>query len=196
MAVSSHSRPPRRLTDREVARLVAAGRRLGYPLGTLVEVMALTGAPPRATRFMRWADIAPDQTAWTPRPQRDEAAPPTTVPLVPDVAKLLEAVPARDKAYVFAGPTGRACADNARKRVVIARAAGLEDFEFADLWHTLQSELSHPDRRETLEGWAGLIHSLLSPPDQPKGHDAPPRPADLPTPASEDDSGTHGSSQR
>jgi integrase len=53
----TQAHPPRRLKDDEVARVVSAARRLGYPIGTLVEMMVLTGAPPRATRFMRWADI-------------------------------------------------------------------------------------------------------------------------------------------
>lgn len=185
MATPAVSRPPRRLKDHEVARVVAAGRRLGYPLGTLAEVLALTGAPPRAARFMRWADIDHDRAIWTPRAQKEEPATSGAVPLVPEVLKLLNAVPARDHAYVFAGPTGRACADDARKRGIIAKAAGLDDFEFADIWHTLHSELSHPERRETLENWARLIQSLLAPPEQPDMTLPVPREKPLPQPTSE-----------
>ena len=58
----TESYPPRRLKDQDVARVVSAARRLGYPIGTLVEMMVLTAAPPRATRFMRWADI--DRDHW------------------------------------------------------------------------------------------------------------------------------------
>lgn len=161
------SRPPRRLTDDEIARTVAAGRRLGYPIGTLVETMALTGAPPRATRFMRWADINREQALWQPRPQKNEDPVTEPVPLVSDVLKLLDGVPARDHDYVFAGPSGKACADNARKRGVIARAAGLSDLELADIWHTVKAEIRHPEKREVLENWAELIQSLIAPPDQP-----------------------------
>jgi len=156
------------LKDEEVARVVSAARRLGYPIGTLVEMMVLTGAPPRATRFMRWADIDRDQALWQPRPQQGEGALEEPVPLVANALKLLDGVPARDHAYVFSGPSGKACADNPRKRGVIAKAAGLDGFDLGDIWHTMQSEIRHPEKRETLENWAGLIQSLIAPPHQPE----------------------------
>ncbi len=162
------SYPPRRLKDQEVARVVSAARRLGYPIGTLVEMMVLTAAPPRATRFMRWADIDRDQALWQPRPQQGEEVLETPVPLVASALKLLDGVPGKDHAYVFSGPSGKACADNARKRGVIAKTAGLESFELGDIWHTMQSEIRHPEKRETLENWAGLIQSLIAPPRQPE----------------------------
>ncbi len=183
MNATSYSRPPRLLKEHEVARVVAAGRRLGYPFGTLAEVMALTGGPPRAARFMRWTDINREEAVWTPRAQKDEPAPPESLPLVPDVLKLLDAVPVQDHTYVFAGPTGKACADNARKRAVIAKAAGLDNFEFADVWHTLQSDLNHPEQRETLENWASLILSMIAPPNQPDTETSPPADKAQPEPA-------------
>lgn len=164
------SHPPRRLKDHEVARVVSAARRLGYPIGTLVEMMVLTGAPPRATRFMRWVDIDRDQAIWQPRPQRGEEALEEPVPLVANALKLLDGVPARDHAYVFTGPSGKACADNARKRRVIAKAAGLDGLELSDIWHTMQSEIRHPEKRDTLENWAGLIQSMIAPPHQPESN--------------------------
>jgi len=164
----TQAHPPRRLKDEEVARVVSAARRLGYPIGTLVEMMVLTGAPPRATRFMRWADIDRDQALWQPRPQQGEGALEEPVPLVANALKLLDGVPARDHAYVFSGPSGKACADNPRKRGVIAKAAGLDGFDLSDIWHTMQSEIRHPEKRETLENWAGLIQSLIAPPHQPE----------------------------
>ena len=164
----TESYPPRRLKDQDVARVVSAARRLGYPIGTLVEMMVLTAAPPRATRFMRWADIDRDQALWQPRPQQGEEVLETPVPLVASALKLLDGVPGKDHAYVFSGPSGKACADNARKRGVIAKTAGLESFELGDIWHTMQLEIRHPEKRETLENWAGLIQSLIAPPRQPE----------------------------
>lgn len=156
----TETRSPRSLTVEDITRLVGAARRMGFPLGPIVETLALTAAPPRAVRFMRWADIDRAAATWTPRHQGDAPGP---IPLVPDMQKLLDAVPQAGHRYVFAGRSGKAAADSARRRAVLARAAGLPDFELADIWHSLRAELRHPEKREVLESWSALIRDLLAP---------------------------------
>jgi integrase len=81
------------LDDRELTLIVRAARRLGYPFGTYVLLLVLTGLRRNEAATLRWEDINPTNGVIVLSPERMKARRPHVVPLAPAVVDLFAHCP-------------------------------------------------------------------------------------------------------
>jgi integrase len=81
------------LDDRELALVMRAARRLGYPFGTYVQLLVLTGLRRSEAATLRWTDIDLASGVIAILPERMKARRPHVAPLTPTVLDLLTHCP-------------------------------------------------------------------------------------------------------
>jgi integrase len=81
------------LTDEELFAFWRAASRLGYPNGTLLQMLLLTGQRKNECAAAHWREFNIGQKTWTIPPERFKSAASHTVPLTDDVLALLRTLP-------------------------------------------------------------------------------------------------------
>lgn len=91
------------LTDEEVRLLWKASDNLGWPFGSFVKALILTGQRRGEVAGMRWADIDldGDEPFWTLPREATKADRLHTVPLAPQVVDLIKTLPRMEGGFVF-----------------------------------------------------------------------------------------------
>lgn len=87
---TSRDRTP---SDSELALILRAADSLGYPFGTFFTLRAFTGQRRDEVAGWRWSELDEDLTLWTLPPSRTKNGRPHYVPIVPEVRKILLALP-------------------------------------------------------------------------------------------------------
>jgi integrase len=95
------------LTDAELRALWRAAESLGYPLGPLFQLLALTGQRKSEVAVARWREFDLDKKLWTIPPERMKGGAAHVVPLTDDVLTILAALPRFKKGdYLFSTTYG------------------------------------------------------------------------------------------
>jgi integrase len=87
---TSRDRTP---VDFELALILRAAAKLGYPFGTFFTLRTFTGQRREEVAGWRWSELDEDLTLWTLPPSRTKNGRPHYVPIVPEVRKILLALP-------------------------------------------------------------------------------------------------------
>ena len=95
------------LQDNEVFTLWAAFDRLGYPFGSLMQMLLVTGQRLGEGRYMRWSDIDKDKTLWTLPRELTKADRSHEVPLSALALEILDELPRFAGDYVFTTTGGK-----------------------------------------------------------------------------------------
>jgi integrase len=123
-----HSRD-RLLSDDEAVRLWRAAERLGYPFGSFVHTLMLTGARRSEVQAMTWSEIDLKRKEWTIPRARAKGKEAYVAPLVDDMVALLESVPRFRGEYVFSHTFGKTPLS------ISSRTKKMLDREMADIGH-------------------------------------------------------------
>jgi integrase len=81
------------LSDVELACVLQAAAELGWPFGTFVQLLALTGQRRNEVAGMRWSEIDTASSTWTIPAARTKNGRVHDVPLAPQVVAILDRVP-------------------------------------------------------------------------------------------------------
>jgi integrase len=144
-------RPRARTPDAaELALILRAARRLGYPDGVFVQVLLFCGVRRSEAAGMRWAELDLAAGTWTIPGARMKNGKPFSLPLAPAMVELLAAVPrVAGSPYVFtssgAGAFTSYSRSKARLDATIRELNGgtpLEGWSWHDLRRSYRSGLS------------------------------------------------------
>jgi integrase len=96
------------LTDTEMRATWRAADRLGYPYGSIIQMLALTGQRRSEVAQASWSEIDLKKKLWTIAPQRMKSGAAHIVPLSADAMKLLQSLPRyNDGDFIFSLKFGR-----------------------------------------------------------------------------------------
>ena len=126
------------LQDTEGFTLWAAWGRLGYPFGSLMKMLLVTGQRLGEVRHMRWSDIDKDNKLWTLPRELTKADRSHEVPLSALALKILDGLPHFAGEYVFTTTGGErpvAGISKAKKRAekFVAELVEQKPEEFSDV---------------------------------------------------------------
>ncbi len=138
-------------SDRELALIFQAAGVLGYPYGTLVQLLALTGARLREVAELRWSELDPELTTWVLPSARSKNGIQHEIPIVPAVQDILAGLPRFGTDFVFTTNGTRAVAGfSLYKRRLDRTIASLNGGMPLAPWR------QHDLRRSTASGMARL----------------------------------------
>jgi integrase len=152
------TREPRQrtLTDDELRAFWRATDRMGYPFGSMLRVLALTGQRKTEVSDARWPEFDLEAGLWTVPPERFKSGSTHLVSLVPDVVALLRGLPRFKRGdYLFSTTFGTKPVDGFSKakarldrlmleklREAHGEKAKLPPFVVHDLRRTVRTRLS------------------------------------------------------
>jgi integrase len=128
------------LTDEELRVLWGAAENMGYPWGPFVQMLMLTGQRRTEVAHARWTEI--DSGIWVIPSTRYKTGAAHSVPIVPELRRLLDSISYSDCDYLFTsnGRTPIAAFSKAKRRIDAAMQA--EDWTFHDVRRTMRTHLS------------------------------------------------------
>lgn len=140
---SKHVSRDRVLTEYELSKVWSAADHMGYPYGTVVELLILTAQRRNEVAGMRWSDLNFESNTWTIPGDRNKSGRPQIVPLTDDVLQILEGLPRTHSELVFPG-RGR---DNpvsgwSKWKRQIDKISGVEEWRLHDLRRTAASMMA------------------------------------------------------
>lgn len=131
------------LNETEIVAVLKAARQLGYPFGTIVELLLLTGQRSGEVIGMRWSELDLKGKAWRIPGQRTKNSHGQFVPLTPRVRALLRTVPRGESDFLFPGRgyTDRALTGVSRRKIAFDRLCGIQYWTLHDLRRTTSTYL-------------------------------------------------------
>ena len=146
------------LADDEIAHVWQAAEKVGYPFGSIVRLLLLTGQRRGEVTKMQWADIDIKNRVWVIPGGSTKNGVAHVVPLTPAAVAIIKAVPHIDREFVFPargseGNTFSGFSKNKRwldRAMIAAMSIGQEEPAELEPW-TL-----HDLRRTASTGMAGL----------------------------------------
>ena len=115
------------LVDTELAAVWRASDVVGFPFGTIVKLLILTGQRRGEVAAMRWDEIDFESGAWSIPAQRTKSNKAQVVPLPPQAISLLRSAPRFESPFVFMA-LGNEDASFSGFSKAKARLAGLAEF--------------------------------------------------------------------
>ena len=89
------------LSDKELAKIWAAGQSIGYPIGVIVQLLILTAQRRGEVSGMRWTEVDTDQRQWTIPGERAKNKRTHVLPLSPIALDIVTSVPRLNPELVF-----------------------------------------------------------------------------------------------
>ena len=89
------------LTDSELKNIWLASEELGYPYGTFIQLLILTGQRRDEVASMRWKEVDLSDRLWTIPRERTKADRVHAIPLTPQAIALIESLPRIHNEFVF-----------------------------------------------------------------------------------------------
>jgi integrase len=137
------------LDDDELRALWRAAGTLGYPFGSAVQVLMLTGQRKSEVAEAQWGEFDLGKAVWTIPPTRMKADAPHVVPLTDDVLKVLQGLPRfKGGDFVFSydfGASAMHVSTKSKRRLDAAMAVALgrevEPFVLHDIRRTVRTNL-------------------------------------------------------
>ena len=149
---ASHVKPPtseqsrdRVLDDNEIARVWAAWADLGWPFGSALKIMLLTGQRRTEVAHMRWNEVDLASSSWLMPRSATKSDREHVVPLAGATMELLSRAP-RTGEFIFSGNLGKPIAGFSKIKRRVDELSGVADWRIHDL------------RRTAASGMAGLGH--------------------------------------
>lgn len=133
----------RTLGDEELVAVLQACRRIGFPYGSIVEMLALTGQRREEVGGMAWEHLDLKRQVWVIPGEQTKNGKPHTVHLSSPVLSLLTNLP-RTGEMVFSGDGKRPFQGYSKAKARLDRMSGVADWTLHDL------------RRTAVSGMAGL----------------------------------------
>ena len=132
------------LSDEELARIWSAARLMGYPFGSITQLLLLTAQRRNELITMRWCDLDFEAAIWTIPGERTKNGVAHVVALTPTVVELLLRVPRIDPDLVFPSraANGRPFSGFSKSKGRLAALAGIESFTLHDLRRTAATRLA------------------------------------------------------
>jgi integrase len=127
------------LTDDELRAVWRAADGVGYPFGSIVQLLALTGQRRGEVAGMRWDEIAGD--LWTLPKERTKNARLHTVPLSRQAMAIIEAAP-RISDFVFSANGEQSVSGFSNPKRHIAEIAGVINWRLHDLRRSVASGMA------------------------------------------------------
>jgi integrase len=129
------------LSDEELGLVVAATRALGFPFGSIVELLALTGQRRDEVSRMAWHHIDLDRHLWLIPPEHSKNGKPHTVHLSPQALSILQGVPRTGTlVFSFDGTTQFQGFSKAKRR--LDHVSRVNDWTLHDLRRTVVSGMA------------------------------------------------------
>lgn len=137
------------LQGTELRALWEGAKRIGYPFGSLVQVLMLTGQRRSEVAEARWSEIDLDRKLWSIPAARMKADALHVVPLTPDVIAILEKLPRFNKGdYLFSTTIGARPVSGFSKtkhrldKEMLTELDNLEPWVIHDIRRTMRTGLS------------------------------------------------------
>jgi integrase len=132
------------LSHDDIQALWGACEAMGYPFGSMIKILILTGQRRSEVAEMTWKEIDLKKTQWTIPAERSKSKREHIVPLPDYAVRVIQAVPRFDAGqYVFSTTTGRRPVSGFSKAKRQAdRTSKLTGWRFHDLRRTVRTELA------------------------------------------------------
>lgn len=179
------------MSDDEVRRFWAESEKLGYPFGSCLQLLMLTGQRRSEVAELQWSELDLDTGLWCIPKERSKNGKAHEVPLSPAAVELLRSIPRWNPPYVFSTRGGlRPIQGFDKVKKEVEQAAKLEDWRIHDIRrtvasgcarlgtsrHVIEKLLNHTDRsvtaiydrhsyltekREALVKWAKHLREIM-----------------------------------
>jgi integrase len=132
------------LDDDDTAAIWRAAHSMGYPFGTLAQLLLLTAQRRNEVVQMRWADLDFNAGLWSIPGPLTKNGRGHVVPLVPEVISILRSVPRFENNMLFPSRTGegRAFSAFSKSKERLALLARVEAFRLHDLRRTAATRMA------------------------------------------------------
>ena len=132
------------LTDDELRAVWRAADKEGFPYGTIVQLLILTGQRRGEVTGLAWSEIDLDSGVWTLPRERTKNGRRHTVPLARQAVAIIQKAPQISDAYVFSTNGTRPLGGFSGRKARLDQLAGIKAWTVHDL------------RRTVASGFAGL----------------------------------------
>ena len=132
------------LDDDELAKVWQASGQTGYPFGTIVQLLILTGQRRSEVGSMRWSAIDFDERTWAIPPEDNKSGRLHVVPLTDATIELIEACPRTSETFVFPSLRSpeRCFSGYSKCKARLDAASGVTDWTLHDLRRTMATGLA------------------------------------------------------
>jgi integrase len=130
----------RTLSEDEVSGLWGACEAVGYPCGTMAQLLLLTGQRRSEVAGMRWDEIK--ERVWTIPAERSKNGEAHSVPLSEAALEILNSIPKIKGTYVLTHRGDNGIVDFSRTKRVIDAAADIDHWTFHDLRRTFSTGMA------------------------------------------------------
>ncbi len=132
------------LTEKELASIYSCAKAAGYPFGSVVELLVLTGQRRGEVTGMQWGDLDFDKRLWTIPGDRTKNSVTHTVPLSTVAIELIRSLPKISDKLVFPsiGEEGRTISGFSKAKGRLDACSGVAGWTLHDLRRTLATELA------------------------------------------------------
>lgn len=132
------------LTDDEIARLWGAATKMGYPFGSLIQLLFLTGQRRTEVSGLRWGHFDLDRGLWTQPSSSNKSKRVHFVPLSKPALDVLRALPRRHDQLVFParGSMNRAVSGFSKWKRRLDKRSGVVGWTIHDIRRTVNTGLA------------------------------------------------------
>ena len=132
------------LDDVEIAKIWEAACSIGYPFGTIAQLLLLTAQRRNEVTSMRWKDLDFEAAIWSIPAELTKNGVIHAVPLVPEVTQILKRVPLVDNDLLFPSRSGegRAFSGFSKAKERLTMLSGVAEFTLHDLRRTVATRLA------------------------------------------------------
>ncbi|MFA5952539.1 MAG: tyrosine-type recombinase/integrase [Hyphomicrobium sp.] len=132
------------LTEPEMVAVLKAARGLGYPFGTIVELLLLTGQRRGEVIGMRWSELDFKRRRWVIPGERTKNGRQQLVPLTPRILALLRSVRQGEADFLFPGRglPDRALSGASMRKIAFDDLCGVKGWTLHDLRRTASTSLA------------------------------------------------------
>jgi integrase len=125
------------LSDDEIKAVWKAAGHIGYPGGTLIQMLLLTGQRRDEVRLMTWGEVDLDNALWTLPAERAKNKQAHKIPLSPPVLRLLDGIVKGEGDWVFCSNLrDKPYANVQRPKTTVDRLSGVTGWNIHDLRRT------------------------------------------------------------
>jgi integrase len=129
------------LTDEELAEILQTARKIGFPFGSIVEVLVVTGQRRDEVGRMAWADLDLDRQIWIVPEEHSKNGKPHIVHLSGPALSLLTAIP-RTGELVFSGDGRTLFQRHSKAKRRLDQLSGVTGWTLHDLRRTVVSGMA------------------------------------------------------
>jgi integrase len=132
------------LTDAEILQIWSAAKAIGYPFGTIAQLLLLTAQRRNEVVSLRWSDLDLEAAQWTIPGQLTKNGIAHVVPLVPVAIEILKRVPRIDEQLIFPSQGGKrpTFSGFSKSKERLTELACVQEFTLHDLRRTAATRLA------------------------------------------------------